>query len=80
MGGDRKKDLTTLLDQILIELENGNLPVDFDLQGIDISSIEKEEAQKLINKIDYVIQKISEKQAEILKSISDKTELKGYRF
>ncbi|NPA52518.1 MAG: hypothetical protein GXO22_06455 [Aquificae bacterium] len=80
MGGNRKKAIEQKLDEILIRLENGEIPKDFSFGDIDLSSLNKEEVDFLLKKVDYVISKISEKQMEIVKAISDKSNLKEYKF
>ena len=82
MGRDRKEDLEKALDNMLMALESGNIPEDIgiDVDKIDFSSLSKDDIEHLLKKVNYIIETISKKQEKILKSISDKSDLKGYQF
>ncbi len=82
MGRDRKEDLEKALDNMLMALESGNIPegLGIDVDKIDFSSLSKDDIEHLLKKVNYIIETISKKQEKILKSISDKSDLKGYQF
>ncbi len=81
MGRIRKEDLNRILDSILFQLNEGNeVDISLNVDDIDFSSLSKEEVETLLKKVNFIIEKISEKQTQILNSISDKGDLKNYRF
>ncbi len=81
MGRSGKEDLEKILDNIIIKLDNGEIPENIlIIDKLDFSNLSKEDVETLIKKVNYVIDKISEKQKSIVKSVAEKTELKNYRF
>jgi len=81
MGRSRKEDLEKILNDIIIKLDNGEIPEDISLvDKLDFSNLSKEDLEILIKKVNYVIEKISEKQKSIVRSVAEKMELKNYRF
>ncbi len=81
MGRSGKEDLERILDDIIIKLDDGGIPENISIiDKIDFSNLSKEDVEILIKKVNYVIEKISEKQKSIVKSLAEKTELKNYRF
>ncbi len=81
MGRSGKEDLERILDDIIIKLDDGGIPENISIiDKIDFSNLSKEDVEILIKKVNYVIEKISEKQKSIVKSVAEKTELKNYRF
>lgn len=81
MGRSGKEDLEKILDNIIIKLDDGEIPENIlIIDKLDFSNLSKEDVETLIKKVNYVIDKISEKQKSIVKSVAEKTELKNYRF
>ncbi len=80
MGRDRKEDIEKILDRIMVSLENGEDVNPDILKNIDFSNLSKEKVEILLRKVDRIIEIIKVKQNNIINSISNKTDLKNYRF
>ncbi|WP_281951137.1 hypothetical protein [Nitrosophilus kaiyonis] len=82
MGGYRIKSLKKIIDEIIISIKNDQFEslekFQKDLNSIDLNSLTNEEKNFLINAIIEIEKIVTDKKNSILKSISDKENLKKF--